>query len=150
MWRPWASQTTRRCGSGAHWLMLEPSRKPIGWVLLNCTALGRSEGRLVALGRLAVQGPRWSSGVLRALPTPTLRPQSELGDVVYVELPEVGATVTKGETYGVVESVKVINPNLPGPSSANQPSPASPHHPIHQSCMQHKCPTHTPPSLAGC
>jgi hypothetical protein len=33
--------------------------------------------------------------------------QSELGDVVYVELPEVGATVTKGETFGVVESVKV-------------------------------------------
>jgi hypothetical protein len=26
---------------------------------------------------------------------------------VYVELPEVGATVTKGETFGVVESVKV-------------------------------------------
>jgi glycine cleavage system H lipoate-binding protein len=33
--------------------------------------------------------------------------QSELGDVVYVELPEVGAEVTKGETFGVVESVKV-------------------------------------------
>ena len=32
--------------------------------------------------------------------------QAELGDVVYVELPEVGATVTKGETFGVVESVK--------------------------------------------
>jgi glycine cleavage system H lipoate-binding protein len=27
--------------------------------------------------------------------------------VVYVELPEVGATVTKKETFGVVESVKV-------------------------------------------
>jgi len=42
-------------------------------------------------------------------PPPALRrtPQSELGDVVYVELPEVGSTVTKGETYGVVESVKV-------------------------------------------
>ena len=33
--------------------------------------------------------------------------QSVLGDVVYVELPELGATVTKGETFGVVESVKV-------------------------------------------
>lgn len=33
--------------------------------------------------------------------------QSELGDVVYVELPEVGSDVTKGETFGVVESVKV-------------------------------------------
>jgi glycine cleavage system H protein len=35
--------------------------------------------------------------------------QSELGDVVYVELPEVGATVTKGETFGVVESVKAAS-----------------------------------------
>jgi len=34
--------------------------------------------------------------------------QSELGDVVYVELPEVGSDVTKGETFGVVESVKVM------------------------------------------
>lgn len=33
--------------------------------------------------------------------------QAELGDVVYVELPEVGATVTAGEGFGVVESVKV-------------------------------------------
>lgn len=33
--------------------------------------------------------------------------QEELGDVVYVELPEVGSEVTAGETFGVVESVKV-------------------------------------------
>lgn len=36
-----------------------------------------------------------------------LQLQSELGDVVYVELPEVGSEVSKGETFGVVESVKV-------------------------------------------
>ena len=36
--------------------------------------------------------------------------QSELGDVVYVELPETGSEVTKGETFGVVESVKVSAP----------------------------------------
>ena len=35
--------------------------------------------------------------------------QSELGDVVYVELPEVGAEVSAGETYGVVESVKAAS-----------------------------------------
>lgn len=35
--------------------------------------------------------------------------QSELGDVVYVELPEVGSEVTKGETFGVVESVKAAS-----------------------------------------
>ena len=33
--------------------------------------------------------------------------QAELGDIVYVELPEAGSEVTKGETFGVVESVKV-------------------------------------------
>jgi len=35
--------------------------------------------------------------------------QSELGDVVYVELPEVGSTLEKGETFGVVESVKAAS-----------------------------------------
>lgn len=33
--------------------------------------------------------------------------QSELGDVVYVELPEVGTELEKEKTFGVVESVKV-------------------------------------------
>lgn len=32
--------------------------------------------------------------------------QSTLSDIVYVELPEVGDTVTKDEQFGVVESVK--------------------------------------------
>ncbi len=32
--------------------------------------------------------------------------QEELGDVVYVQSPEVGATVRQGEACGVIESVK--------------------------------------------
>jgi len=35
--------------------------------------------------------------------------QAELGDVVYVELPEVGASFNKGDTFGVVESVKAAS-----------------------------------------
>ena len=35
--------------------------------------------------------------------------QDELGDVVFVELPEVGGTVTAGETFGVVESIKAVS-----------------------------------------
>src|SRR5919198_464271 len=35
--------------------------------------------------------------------------QSELGDVVYVELPAPGTRVTQGETFGVVESVKAAS-----------------------------------------
>ncbi len=35
--------------------------------------------------------------------------QKELGDVVYVELPEVGKTVEAMGTFGVVESVKAVS-----------------------------------------
>jgi glycine cleavage system H protein len=35
--------------------------------------------------------------------------QGQLGDIVYVELPAVGATVKKGETFGVVESTKAVS-----------------------------------------
>lgn len=35
--------------------------------------------------------------------------QAALGDVVYVEVPEVGSTVTMGEEAGVVESVKAAS-----------------------------------------
>lgn len=35
--------------------------------------------------------------------------QQELGDIVYVELPEVGATVAAGEVLGSVESVKAVS-----------------------------------------
>ena len=35
--------------------------------------------------------------------------QDELGDVVYVDLPEVGATLTQGASFGSVESVKTVS-----------------------------------------
>ncbi|MDQ0219683.1 glycine cleavage system protein GcvH [Peribacillus cavernae] len=35
--------------------------------------------------------------------------QSELGDIVFVELPEVGASVTADEPFGSVESVKTVS-----------------------------------------
>ncbi|KAL3159795.1 hypothetical protein ABBQ38_010200 [Trebouxia sp. C0009 RCD-2024] len=35
--------------------------------------------------------------------------QAELGDIVYVELPEVGSEVKQGEQFGVVESVKAAS-----------------------------------------
>lgn len=34
--------------------------------------------------------------------------QDQLGDVVYVELPAVGATVTRGDPFGSVEAVKAV------------------------------------------
>ena len=35
--------------------------------------------------------------------------QHELGDVVFVELPAVGAKVTAGQVFGTVESVKAVS-----------------------------------------
>lgn len=35
--------------------------------------------------------------------------QKQLGDVVFVELPEVGRTLTAGEVFGTIESVKAVS-----------------------------------------
>ena len=35
--------------------------------------------------------------------------QNQLGDVVYLELPEVGRVLKAGETFGTVESVKAVS-----------------------------------------
>ena len=34
--------------------------------------------------------------------------QQQLGDIVFVELPELGRTLDRGEPFGVVESVKAV------------------------------------------
>ena len=35
--------------------------------------------------------------------------QEQLGDVVYMELPEVGARLTSGQAFGSIESVKAVS-----------------------------------------
>ena len=35
--------------------------------------------------------------------------QQQLGDVVYVVLPEVGSTITAGNVFGTIESVKAVS-----------------------------------------
>lgn len=35
--------------------------------------------------------------------------QNSLGDIVFVELPKVGAEITAGQTFGSVESVKAVS-----------------------------------------
>lgn len=35
--------------------------------------------------------------------------QDSLGDIVFVELPKVGAEITAGKTFGTVESVKAVS-----------------------------------------
>jgi glycine cleavage system H protein len=35
--------------------------------------------------------------------------QEQLGDVVYVDLPEVGRAMTAGQTFGSIESVKAVS-----------------------------------------
>ena len=39
----------------------------------------------------------------------TAHAQDELGDVVYVELPAAGASVSEGASFGTVESVKAVS-----------------------------------------
>ena len=35
--------------------------------------------------------------------------QQQLGDVVYVELPEIGRRIAEGESFGSIESVKAVS-----------------------------------------
>src|SRR5688500_1692110 len=49
-----------------------------------------------------VQGKTVTVGV-------TFHAQESLGDVVYVELPKVGANVTQGQSFGVIESTKAVS-----------------------------------------
>lgn len=48
------------------------------------------------------EGNSWVVGI-------TDHAQSALGDVVFVDLPAVGRTLKKGETFGVVESIKAVS-----------------------------------------
>ncbi len=49
-----------------------------------------------------IEGERVSVGV-------TDYAQQQLGDIVFIELPEVGATVKRGDPFGVIESVKAVS-----------------------------------------
>ena len=51
---------------------------------------------------IRVEGQRGTIGI-------TDYAQGQLGDVVFLELPEVGATVKAGERFGTVESVKAVS-----------------------------------------
>ena len=51
---------------------------------------------------LAVDGDRGTIGI-------TDYAQDQLGDVVYVELPEPGGRIESGSVFGVVESVKTVS-----------------------------------------
>ncbi len=51
---------------------------------------------------ISVQGPIAAIGI-------TDYGQEQLGDVIFVELPKIGAQLKKGETFGSVESAKAVN-----------------------------------------
>ena len=51
---------------------------------------------------IQVQGDEGKIGI-------TDHAQHELGDIVFVELPKSGSSVTKGQTFGSVESVKAVS-----------------------------------------
>ncbi len=49
-----------------------------------------------------IEGDRGTIGI-------TDHAQHELGDIVFVDLPKVGSQVTRGQTFGSVESVKAVS-----------------------------------------
>jgi glycine cleavage system H protein len=49
-----------------------------------------------------IEGKQITAGI-------TEHAQSALGDIVFVELPAVGRELKKGETFGVVESIKAVS-----------------------------------------
>jgi glycine cleavage system H protein len=49
-----------------------------------------------------VSGERASVGI-------TDYAQQQLGDVVYLELPEIGQTLKQGQAFGTIESVKAVS-----------------------------------------
>ena len=51
---------------------------------------------------LSVDGTTGTIGI-------THHAQDELGDIVFVELPKVGAELTAGKSFGTVESVKAVS-----------------------------------------
>ena len=51
---------------------------------------------------LALDGDTGTIGI-------THHAQDELGDIVFVELPKVGADLTAGKSFGTVESVKAVS-----------------------------------------
>lgn len=55
--------------------------------------------------------------------------QKALGDVVYLELPDVGRTLKKGEVFGTIESVKAVS-ELYAPVSGDVTE-------IHSALVQH-------------
>jgi|SRR5947209_8598636 len=56
--------------------------------------------------------------------------QHELGDIVFVDLPKSGSKVTKGQTFGSVESVKAVS-DIYAPVSGEvvEPNPLLSQHP---------------------
>src|SRR4028119_638618 len=82
-----------------------------------CRCRSTSEGRSRGGGQMAVPGDlqytkshewvRVEDGV--ATVGITDHAQDELGDVVFVELPEIGATLAAGDSFGAVESVKAVS-----------------------------------------
>ena len=51
---------------------------------------------------IELTGRSWQVGV-------TDYAQQQLGDVVYVDLPDVGDALKKGESFGTIESVKAVS-----------------------------------------
>merc|ERR1719353_2286742 len=87
--------------------MLRSLSRPLARSLSRTSALATTRRSLVTKFSkdhewIKVEGDIGTIGI-------TNHAQEQLGDVVYVDLPEVGTTVEKDETMGAVESVKAAS-----------------------------------------
>ena len=70
--------------------------------------------------------------------------QSQLGDIIFLELPEIGDKVVAGESFGEIEAVKTVSElyspvngvvtsvnEVPAGSADNTDPPLNPNHPNH-------------------
>ena len=65
--------------------------------------------------------------------------QEQLGDVVYVELPEVGRSVNAGESFGSIESVKAVSELFaPAAGEIVEVNPALKDHPEYVNSRPHE------------
>lgn len=72
--------------------------------------------------------------------------QAELGDIVYVELPEVGTKLTAGKTFGVVESVKARPCRCPVPVPLQHPARLDSSRPMLRAFLALNFHMHRPPT----
>jgi len=96
--------------SGCHTGVLRCCKRLCSRLLWRCRPLRRPAMHLLAVHPQTATCAPSRQGAPE--PLRACAAQAELGDIVYVEMPEVGSQMESGAVFGVVESVKARRPAL--------------------------------------